>query len=246
MRRRGFTLIELLVVISIIAALAAILFPVFAQAKEAAKTSSCLSNSRQIGMATMLYLNDYDGAYPQAKQSSANPDVQDKDGSIDDPDYGSVFAMVFPYTGGGKSITTNELAAQRLYACPSDPKPFDPDCETINEEAPPVISYLTNAYFVFGLRESDVEVPTSTIFVAERRSQVERNALQYCDDVYHPWFNSTNVDAPGDDMDAFTGAISTHRHNGGSNYVFADGHSKNLRWTQTYSPTVNLHTVKKS
>lgn len=58
--RRGFTLIELLVVIAIIAILAAILFPVFARAREAARQSSCLSNLKQMGTAAMLYLQDYD------------------------------------------------------------------------------------------------------------------------------------------------------------------------------------------
>lgn len=61
---RGFTLIELLVVIAIIAILAAILFPVFAQAKEAAKNTACLSQSRQIGMSVKLYLGDHDDTMP--------------------------------------------------------------------------------------------------------------------------------------------------------------------------------------
>jgi len=62
--RRGFTLIELLVVIAIIAILAAILFPVFARAREKARQSSCLSNLKQIGLGIMQYVQDYDEMYP--------------------------------------------------------------------------------------------------------------------------------------------------------------------------------------
>jgi prepilin-type N-terminal cleavage/methylation domain-containing protein len=62
--RHAFTLIELLVVIAIIAILAAILFPVFAQAKAAAKKAACLSNLKQIGLAVGFYQNDYDDSYP--------------------------------------------------------------------------------------------------------------------------------------------------------------------------------------
>ncbi len=61
---RAFTLIELLVVIAIIAILAAILFPVFGQAKLAARTAQCLSNNKQLGTAFAIYLGDFDGAYP--------------------------------------------------------------------------------------------------------------------------------------------------------------------------------------
>src|SRR5438552_4097577 len=65
-QRRGFTLIELLVVIAIIAILAAILFPVFAQAREKARQISCVSNQKQIGTATMMYIQDYDELFPTA------------------------------------------------------------------------------------------------------------------------------------------------------------------------------------
>jgi prepilin-type N-terminal cleavage/methylation domain-containing protein len=64
MKRSAFTLIELLVVIAIIAILAAILFPVFAQAKQAAKKAASLSNTKQIGLASIMYSNDYDDGIP--------------------------------------------------------------------------------------------------------------------------------------------------------------------------------------
>src|SRR5512142_2027300 len=62
--KRGFTLIELLVVIAIIAILAAILFPVFAQARESARTSTCLSNVKQLTLGMMQYVQDYDERFP--------------------------------------------------------------------------------------------------------------------------------------------------------------------------------------
>jgi prepilin-type N-terminal cleavage/methylation domain-containing protein/prepilin-type processing-associated H-X9-DG protein len=62
--KSGFTLIELLVVIAIIAVLAAIIYPLFARARESGRRASCLSNLRQIGLAVAMYVDDYDGCYP--------------------------------------------------------------------------------------------------------------------------------------------------------------------------------------
>src|SRR5438094_138605 len=69
--RKGFTLIELLVVIAIIAILAAILFPVFAQAREKARAATCMSNQKQLTLATLQYLQDYDEMFPGSNDTSA-------------------------------------------------------------------------------------------------------------------------------------------------------------------------------
>lgn len=71
MKRTGFTLIELLVVIAIIAILAAILFPVFARAREKARQTSCLSNLKQLGTSMMMYVQDYDECYGQSLSGTA-------------------------------------------------------------------------------------------------------------------------------------------------------------------------------
>jgi len=73
MQKRGFTLIELLVVIAIIAILAAILFPVFAQAREKARQTACVSNLKQLGIAFQLYASDNDGNIPSPITSNVNP-----------------------------------------------------------------------------------------------------------------------------------------------------------------------------
>jgi prepilin-type N-terminal cleavage/methylation domain-containing protein/prepilin-type processing-associated H-X9-DG protein len=70
MKQRGFTLIELLVVIAIIAILAAILFPVFARAREKARQTSCLSNVKQMALGALMYVQDYDERFPNYAMGS--------------------------------------------------------------------------------------------------------------------------------------------------------------------------------
>ena len=103
MRRRGFTLIELLVVIAIIAILAAILFPVFAQARDAARKASCTSNVNQIVKAAMMYQSDYDNYYPQLHLS---PGPNSASRGIYEIRYWHI--LLYPYT-----------KSWQVYRCPS-------------------------------------------------------------------------------------------------------------------------------
>ena len=98
---RGFTLIELLVVIAIIAILAAILFPVFAKAREKARQSSCASNMKQLGIAFMQYVQDNNERFPSVHAVTANNDY-----------VGGWANVIYPYV---KSVGT--------YACPDDSSP---------------------------------------------------------------------------------------------------------------------------
>jgi prepilin-type N-terminal cleavage/methylation domain-containing protein len=121
MSRHGFTLIELLVVIAIIAILAAILFPVFAQAKEAAKKTSCLSNLKQIGTGVNIYLADYDDMFmPWTSGANPNPPAASPNAFVLSYMYQGI---VNPYIKNGANLTTGELSG--IWACPSI-KPLQP------------------------------------------------------------------------------------------------------------------------
>jgi prepilin-type N-terminal cleavage/methylation domain-containing protein len=114
-RSRGFTLIELLVVIAIIAILAAILFPVFAQARESARKISCLSNTKQLGLAIMQYVQDYDETYPMDSWDGAAIGVADNDSHS--AQYSSFVLWpweIMPY-----------MKNRQILTCPSDPNPKD-------------------------------------------------------------------------------------------------------------------------
>ena len=220
---RAFTLIELLVVIAIIAVLAAILFPVFAQAREKARAISCLSNSRQIGTALMLYIQDYDEKYPQEHPATGNPVVEDNSGQLEADDFGSPFDKILPYVGSRDSRKT------QLYVCPSDSDPSGASIPNCAGNSPgPLGSYVINAYFLFGATLAQIPEPAETIYVAERSNF-------FCDVHYHPWFNETEVPAgPADTANPV--AIASVRHTQGSNYVYSDGHAKWRRFEATRRP----------
>src|ERR1700678_1699792 len=102
-RASAFTLIELLVVIAIIAILAAILFPVFAQAKAAAKKTSCLSNTKQIGLGTIMYANDYDDYEPLMEQGGPPQFISSPDGPAP--------TVLFVFWFGGVGLDLNNPSA---------------------------------------------------------------------------------------------------------------------------------------
>jgi len=219
MRTRAFTLIELLVVIAIIAILAAILFPVFAQAKEAAKKTACLSNGRQIGVAFLMYANDADDRLPF--------------GSF--PDRTSTWTeQCQPY-----------VKSRDLFRCPTDdssnwktPAPGGPPLTRLS-------SYLLNAWMMAAappLEASPYNVltaignPAGTVYVAE----AARNGFQdhfnprfwgTPPEIVDPFMNSNSWDA----AKAEPKSIHVRRHSSqSSNYVFLDGHAKNQPWSQLW------------
>lgn len=109
MIRRAFTLIELLVVIAIIAILAAILFPVFAQAKEAAKKSQCLSNMKQLGVAYSLYMTDNDDVFPHDHSMSTN---------YPEGDWGKDYWM-FHFAPYLQKVNNSSAKGGNVFSCPS-------------------------------------------------------------------------------------------------------------------------------
>jgi prepilin-type N-terminal cleavage/methylation domain-containing protein/prepilin-type processing-associated H-X9-DG protein len=206
-RTNGFTLIELLVVIAIIAILAAILFPVFARARENARRASCQSNLKQIGLGIMQYTQDYDETYPL----DGSPwDV----GQNWQKDFNTWRTFIYPY-----------VKSEQVFNCPSNP---DNARDTFDGAWPSTpafkISYNAVAGTVlddFPVKIASVENPATTLAVVEAYRGSNYNAAAEWEAAgmyrrFNPWW-----DANHDDL--FAG------HMGTSNYLFSDGHVKAMR-----------------
>lgn len=226
MRHRGFTLIELLVVIAIIAILAAILFPVFAKAREKARQTSCLSNIKQLGLALIQYSTDHDERWPIGWYSMPgysppnNPDKRDCPGSGGSwpgwaPNGGNEMnwrGAIFPYCKSG-----------RLFLCPTFERPDEPLWASTYEwcELDMFRSYAGaynwTHYWIWRGKLASNPRPASIILVCESR---EWNADWRMDWLSRrAWFDQSR------------GIMTTHL--GLSNFVFWDGHAKSMRLVQT-------------
>jgi prepilin-type N-terminal cleavage/methylation domain-containing protein/prepilin-type processing-associated H-X9-DG protein len=219
--RSGFTLIELLVVIAIIAILAAILFPVFAQAREKARSSTCLSNQKQIGLAFSMYAQDYDETFPfpyfqvtdQWWEDMVNPYIrsQSKGGIMTCSSAPSAgFAYSMNAAMGGTSLATASRPADTVLTADAAQVPKLRDKVTGLNRANPFFVYtvvgtgeaLWNPAANFKTGKGD---PNATIMLDQ--------------DPARP------LDA---DVDQALG-LARYRHSEGVNASFADGHTKFVR-----------------
>lgn len=252
--KKAFTLIELLVVIAIIAILAAILFPVFAQAKRAAKSTQCLSNLKQIGVALFLYSGDYDDTPPLAAYPTDNPPMLTSDNI-------TWYFLVDPYV----KASFPQKSAQESQSPALTNIWVDPEWQNTNNKngpwyggsayAPAAQSFSTQSYVISefispydGLTPyppADPSVfnasaktltsfasPSQLIFVAESRGTGDwttGNDTNVYGTTGLPWDNAGDGAGIWQYVDAGSYVEARARHNGGSHYLLVDGHVKFFR-----------------
>ncbi|BDI32083.1 hypothetical protein CCAX7_41340 [Capsulimonas corticalis] len=218
----GFTLIELLVVIAIIAILAAILFPVFAKAREKARQASCLSNEKQIGLGVLQYVQDNDETYPCGSRAGyGQPGVP---GSWDG--YGVGWAgKLYPY-----------LKSTGIFKCPDDPG-----------AANITISYAMNANFIpdhasaAAITLAKLNSPSKTVYLLEVSAFNSPNITDFTQEAVsgdtigaednltgYSHFATGQMINNGDPHGLPTAQMidAKGRHTDGSNFLYADGHTK--------------------
>ncbi len=222
--RRAFTLIELLVVIAIIAILAAILFPVFARAKEAAKKAKCLSHLRQAGIAMELYLNDYDDRLPDRRDLKTSLGFRPwTTWPPSDPRAGWAAVLLDPY-----------LKAEEIWSCDSVAGSAMGDAIQVKQDTPNGPA----RYWLWRFDRPDDPVPLDNLWgktpeqavadlAAANNPQAGRpDGVADVEVAVDPYFPKTIASVAA----ALKGITA---HSGGRNRLFLDLHAKWLRDIRT-------------
>ena len=228
MKIKGFTLIELLVVIAIIAILAAILFPVFAQAREKARQTQCLSNMKQLGLAVTMYRGDWDDYYPL--ENSLTPMMAGfwLDESFKENWWNQV---IYPYvknnkmyvcpSSGIKSITTADIGRADLKFFTSS---YTPNC------------YVVRKYGSAPVNDTAFERPSDIMMMMEWNYLAYSGGNDFWNMRYPvmaqadmEWMIAHSQWIASQGLSRDPSALKVNwwvNHNGGANYNMADGHAK--------------------
>lgn len=212
-RPRAFTLVELLVALAVVAVLAAILLPVFAQAREKARQTADLSNMKQMGLAVQMYVSDYDErlffyASTTPGQSRTGPTAAIP-AALKDPE--RWWNVIMPY-----------VKSSALFACPSDNAPT-PSNDAFGKPTIPR-SYIA-CRAAEALTLTQLADPPETMVMTEKWNKNSAGA------VTDSWIKSFNGDFdPDNGAGAVPGSLfkAGNRHQGFLNCVFFDGHAKSL------------------
>jgi prepilin-type N-terminal cleavage/methylation domain-containing protein/prepilin-type processing-associated H-X9-DG protein len=229
--RNAFTLIELLVVIAIIAILAAILFPVFSQAREKARSIACLSNTKQIATAVQMYVQDYDERlFFRAARSAARVGAGRSGVVITDP---IAYAQAQWW-----NLQAPYLKSVVVLACPSDAvKPLSPDANGNNTIPRSFVASCAPEYLTL----AQVDQPADAIVITEKWGYVDNGVgptgVTLNNETWMEPFDGDECQAGSDAISSSgcldvrpgyaTGMVKmANRHQGGMNSAFFDGHAK--------------------